>query len=93
MAIGVLGHLRGGHSPVVQLTKHRLSQHQARESPLISVMSAIARVFDGLIGCEKSGVKWQKFYFVGIDYKPFTATSHKELPSGLLGPVVIRQEF
>ncbi|MFM7186450.1 MAG: glycosyl hydrolase [Armatimonadota bacterium] len=50
-------------------------------------------MLNGLIGCEKSGVKWQKFYFVGIDYKPFTATSHKELPSGLLGPVVIRQEL
>ena len=50
-------------------------------------------MLNGLIGCEKSGMKWQKFYFVGIDYKPFTATSHKELPSGLLGPVVIRQEF
>ena len=50
-------------------------------------------MLNGLIGCEKSGMKWQKFYFVGIDYKPFTATSHKELPSGLLGPVVISQEI
>jgi len=50
-------------------------------------------MLNGLIGCEKAGVRWQKFYFVGIDYKPFTATSHKELPSGLLGPVVIRQEI
>jgi hypothetical protein len=50
-------------------------------------------MLNGLIGCEKSGKKWQKFYFVGIDYKPFTATSHSELPSGILGPVVIKQEI
>ena len=50
-------------------------------------------MLNGLIGCEKSGNKWQKFYFVGIDYKPFTATSHSELPSGILGPVVIKQEI
>ena len=50
-------------------------------------------MLNGLIGREKSGNKWQKFYFVGIDYKPFTATSHKELPSGLIGPVVVTQEI
>jgi hypothetical protein len=50
-------------------------------------------MLNGLIGCEKSGVRWQKFYFVGIDYKPFTATTHKELPSGLLGPDVVKQEI
>lgn len=50
-------------------------------------------MLNGLIGCEKSGMKWQKFYFVGIDYKPFTATSHSELPSGILGPIIIKQEI
>lgn len=50
-------------------------------------------MLNGLIGCEKSGNKWQKFYFVGIDYKPFTATSHGELPSGIIGPIVIQQEI
>jgi hypothetical protein len=50
-------------------------------------------MLNGLIGCEKSGNKWQKFYFVGIDYKPFMATSHGELPSGLIGPIVIQQEI
>jgi len=50
-------------------------------------------MLNGLIGCEKSGKKWQKFFFVGIDYKPFTATSHTELPSGLIGPVVVTQEI
>lgn len=50
-------------------------------------------MLNGLIGCEKSGMKWQKFYFVGIDYKPFTATSHSEFPSGILGPIIIKQEI
>jgi len=50
-------------------------------------------MLNGLIGCEKSGKKWQKFFFVGIDYKPFTAASHTELPSGLIGPVVVTQEI
>ena len=50
-------------------------------------------MLNGLIDCEKSGKKWQKFFFVGIDYKPFSATSHKELPSGLIGPVVVTQEI
>jgi hypothetical protein len=50
-------------------------------------------MLNGLIGCEKSGMKWQKFTFVGIDYKPFTATSHSELPSGILGPITIKQEI
>lgn len=51
------------------------------------------QMLNGLVGCGKSGMTWDKFYFVGIDFKPFTVTSHAELPSGILGPIIIKLEI
>lgn len=42
-----------------------------------------------MIQLDLNGVDWQKFYFVNIDYKKFSAAGWKPLPSGLLGPVTI----
>jgi hypothetical protein len=38
---------------------------------------------------DRRGVKWQKFYFVNLNYKPFSAADWQPLPSGLLGPVML----
>jgi hypothetical protein len=40
-----------------------------------------------LAALDRSGADWQKFFFVNINYKPFSAKSWEPLPSGLLGPV------
>jgi hypothetical protein len=72
--------------------KVSIAANDVRSNNILAVEVANL-MLNGLIGCEKSGMKWQKFTFVGIDYKPFTATSHSELPSGILGPIIIKQEI
>ncbi len=42
---------------------------------------------------DQQGLEWRKFHeinFVNIRYKPFDASALKPMPSGLLGPVVLR---
>ncbi len=42
---------------------------------------------------DQHGLKWRNFHeinFVNIDYEPFDASNWKPMPSGLLGPVVLR---
>lgn len=39
---------------------------------------------------DRRKVHWQKFFFVNINYEPFTAADWEPLPSGLLGPVCIQ---
>jgi hypothetical protein len=42
---------------------------------------------------DQNGMEWRKFHeinFVNIRYKPFDASDWKPMPSGLLGPVVLR---
>lgn len=42
---------------------------------------------------DQHGLEWRKFHeinFVNIYYKPFDASDWKPMPSGLLGPVVLR---
>ncbi len=36
---------------------------------------------------DRTGVKWQKYFFVNMQYQPFSASKWAPLPSGLLGPV------
>ena len=36
---------------------------------------------------DRQRVPWQKFYFVNIQYKPFSAAEWAPAPSGLVGPV------
>ena len=38
---------------------------------------------------DRRQVPWQKFYFVNIGYKPFSAATWEPLPSGLIGPVLL----
>ena len=38
---------------------------------------------------DRNGEKWQRAYFVNIDYKPFDAAKWPVLPSGLAGPVTL----
>jgi hypothetical protein len=40
-----------------------------------------------LADLDRRGVDWQKFFFVNIQYKPFSAKNWEPVPSGLLGPV------
>jgi hypothetical protein len=40
-----------------------------------------------LADLDKRKVAWQKFFFVNIQYQPFSAADWTPLPSGLLGPV------
>lgn len=42
-----------------------------------------------IINLDRTGVKWRRYFFVNIDYKPFDASGWKLLPSGLLGPARI----
>jgi hypothetical protein len=42
---------------------------------------------------DKKGIQWRHYHeinFVNINYKPFNASDWKPMPSGLLGPVVIK---
>ena len=42
---------------------------------------------------NQDGLKGRKFHeinFVNIDYEPFDASNWKPMPSGLLGPVVLK---
>lgn len=42
---------------------------------------------------DQQGLEWRKFHeinFVNIDYKPFDASGWEPMPSGLLGPVVLK---
>lgn len=41
---------------------------------------------------DRRRVPWQKFYFVNLDYKPFSAANWEPLPSGLLGPVALQPQ-
>jgi hypothetical protein len=38
---------------------------------------------------DRNQEKWQRFFFVNIDYKPFDAAKWPVLPSGLAGPVTL----
>ncbi len=43
---------------------------------------------------DQNEIEWRKFHeinFVNINYKPFDASVWKPMPSGLLGPVVLRE--
>jgi hypothetical protein len=40
-----------------------------------------------LADLDRRGADWQKFFFVNIQYKPFSAKNWEPLPSGLCGPV------
>ena len=42
---------------------------------------------------DRHGLKWRNFHeinFVNIDYEPFDASGWEPMPSGLLGPVVLK---
>jgi hypothetical protein len=43
-----------------------------------------------IIEMDRNGTAWRKFFFVSIDYTPFDASGWEPLPSGLLGPVMLR---
>lgn len=38
---------------------------------------------------DRAGENWQNYFFVNIDYKPFSAAEWPVLPSGLAGPVTL----
>ena len=35
---------------------------------------------------DRRKIPWKKYFFVNIDYKPFSAADWKPMPSGLIGP-------
>jgi hypothetical protein len=46
-----------------------------------------------IIDMDKKGIQWRNYHeinFVNINYKPFDASNWKPMPSGLLGPVVLK---